>query len=113
MKKEIAEEWVKALRSGKYKQGRNFLKKDDKFCCLGVLCEIAAESMNSAAIDYSNNSWALPPSIQNWAEMSSSMGVFEPEFDENANHSLSFINDNLGGNFNEIADIIEAYWEVL
>lgn len=37
--------WVKALLSGKYKQGKHSLKKTRKsevrYCCLGVACEIA------------------------------------------------------------------------
>lgn len=38
--------WIKALRSGEYKQGRGTLKftlsnKEPEYCCLGVLCEIA------------------------------------------------------------------------
>lgn len=41
MKKEIADKWVAALRSGKYKQGRQYLRTfEDNYCCLGVLCEI-------------------------------------------------------------------------
>jgi hypothetical protein len=46
MKKTVAEKWVNALRSKKYKQGRNALKmKNNKtgtvrHCCLGVLCEL-------------------------------------------------------------------------
>lgn len=44
MKKELKEEWVKALRSGKYKQGREMLRKnvngEDYYCCLGVLADI-------------------------------------------------------------------------
>lgn len=33
--------WVEALRSGKYEQGEYQLRtEDDKFCCLGVLCEV-------------------------------------------------------------------------
>lgn len=44
MKKEIAKKWVKALRSGKYKQGKRALKVETKkgvqHCCLGVLCEL-------------------------------------------------------------------------
>lgn len=36
----IKQEWVAALRSGKYKQGREKLRTDDNFCCLGVLCDI-------------------------------------------------------------------------
>lgn len=42
MNLELIREWVDALRSGKYEQGRLALRsKDDKYCCLGVLCDIA------------------------------------------------------------------------
>ena len=30
------QKWVKALRSGKYKQGKGYLHHADKYCCLGV-----------------------------------------------------------------------------
>lgn len=34
--------WIDALRSGKYEQGQGFLKdKHDRYCCLGILCELA------------------------------------------------------------------------
>lgn len=36
----IYEAWIAALRSGLYKQGRNYLELDGKFCCLGVLCHV-------------------------------------------------------------------------
>ena len=36
--------WVKALRSGEYKQGDGALRKEEdgqeRFCCLGVLCDL-------------------------------------------------------------------------
>lgn len=34
--------WIKALRSGKYKQGHKALSTADNYCCLGVLCDVAA-----------------------------------------------------------------------
>ena|ERR1700690_2797562 len=35
------EKWIKALRSGKYKQCKNYLHiKDDGYCCLGVASEL-------------------------------------------------------------------------
>lgn len=42
MKQEYKEQWLKALRSGKYEQGQTALKnKDDNtYCCLGVLSEV-------------------------------------------------------------------------
>ena len=39
--KELHESWIKALRSGKYKQGRRQLRSGDKYCCMGVLCDIS------------------------------------------------------------------------
>ena len=44
-------EWIAALRSGKYKQGRNALCKDGKYCCLGVACEIKNQLIDSPSID--------------------------------------------------------------
>lgn len=41
MDAEIKAKWVEALRSGEYQQARTVLRSlDDKFCCLGVLCQI-------------------------------------------------------------------------
>lgn len=35
------DEWITALRSGKYEQGCGLLRSsDDKYCCLGVLLEL-------------------------------------------------------------------------
>lgn len=40
----VKKQWVKALRSGKYKQGKGVLhrkdKKVDSYCCFGVLCDV-------------------------------------------------------------------------
>lgn len=42
MKKVTVNEWVDALVSGDYVQGKNYLRTEDgKNCCLGVLCEVA------------------------------------------------------------------------
>lgn len=46
MKKSDVEEWVKALRSGDYQQGKSNLCREDQisgeceYCCLGVACDI-------------------------------------------------------------------------
>lgn len=42
MKKALRDEWVAALRSGKYEQGTGKLRTDDDhWCCLGVLSDVA------------------------------------------------------------------------
>jgi len=43
MNSEIKEKWVTALRSGKYQQGTDFLRANDQYCCLGVLCDLYAK----------------------------------------------------------------------
>lgn len=42
MDRAIKKRWLRALRSGRYKQGENYLFNSDSgaFCCLGVLCAI-------------------------------------------------------------------------
>ena len=47
---EVYDIWIKALRSGKYEQTNGRLKnpaihseESDSFCCLGVLCDLAAK----------------------------------------------------------------------
>lgn len=42
MDTELKLKWVEALRSGKYKQGKQrFKSADDTYCCLGVLADVA------------------------------------------------------------------------
>jgi hypothetical protein len=71
MNKRIKARWVKALRSGRYKQGRNMLRTDDgKFCCLGVLCDLHSKSTGTAwGTDgrYFGNSATLPLPVMEWA----------------------------------------------
>jgi len=40
MTKKQKQKWIKVLRSGKYKQGSNHLKLNNRYCCLGVAREI-------------------------------------------------------------------------
>jgi hypothetical protein len=57
MKKSTANKWVKALRSGKYKQGEGHLRSVNKkgkasYCCLGVLAKV--NKVDSNFIDYND-----------------------------------------------------------
>lgn len=40
MTAEMKAKWLEALRSGKYKQGQTFLRQANRYCCLGVLCDL-------------------------------------------------------------------------
>jgi hypothetical protein len=45
VKKDVAQKWVEALRSGKYEQASEKLRESEemRFCCIGVLCDIYRE----------------------------------------------------------------------
>ena len=59
MHKTLKKNWLKALRSRKYKQGQGRLRIDGPeqvaYCCLGVLCEVAGIKYNPNAVTPSKN----------------------------------------------------------
>lgn len=110
MDPEIKRRWVAALRSGQYKQGRDRLKDFNRYCCLGVLVDLADKDKST------DISWAdahghdaLPRSVAKWAGTVINPRVTIPhqgEGSERLSHSLGYLND-FGYSFNEIADLIE------
>ena len=40
---EFKDKWLVALRSGDYKQGKDYLRKGNEYCCLGVAAEISGD----------------------------------------------------------------------
>lgn len=63
MDKKLKAKWVKALMSGKYKQGTRWLYNRGKYCCLGVLDEVGR--LNSERRDYlAAAGCGIPISIQ-------------------------------------------------
>jgi len=135
MKKEVAKKWVKALRSGKYKQGKGYLKQftsknEPRHCCLGVLCELYNDTMkknhkktlyteemqdNSSGtsfvrFDLVDGGLGLPKAVKKWAEITNSLAEFE--IDDARWECLADLNDS-GKKFSTIADIIEKNVENL
>ena len=116
MKKEIADKWVAALRSGEYEQTQAVLanRERTKHCCLGVLCELAIEDGVEMEVDAALGStyfdgWAstLPVSVMHWAGVVTNVG----EFNDGSEH-LASAND-VGATFDILADTIERRWEEL
>lgn len=114
MNPEIKAKWVAALRSGEYKQGRDVLRtEDDAYCCLGVLCDLAARegvgewdpSYGHFVSGVADIGYALPPTgVVEWAGLGGVCPYVEVDGDHPA---LSSLNDT-GRTFGEIADLIEA-----
>lgn len=133
MNQQIKAEWVAALRSGEYKQGINLLRQDDKFCCLGVLCDLHRKAHQKEGEDDTDNSWfpypyqglsddpsfsygyrnttSLPAAVMDWC----GLHICDPpvqrivSFENNhvtQDGTLSLFNDE-GATFGQIADIIE------
>lgn len=88
MTKELKQKWIDALRGGEYEQGYGALKDKDKYCCLGVLCQVGGIKLNSGV--------GLNPEGHNFLNK---LGIIKSTF-----YSL---NDNKEFNFNQIADWIE------
>ena len=104
MNKSVKKVWLKALRSGKYKQGKSALRVGkDKFCCLGVLCDIHAKKFNVDWDDktYLNEGEFLPEKVMKWAKLKEDDVSIETK-----DKSLSQANDG-GKSFKQIANIIE------
>lgn len=121
MKETIKNLWVKALRSGEYKQGVELLcfssSKYTSYCCLGVLCEVMIkEGMkieikegDDGAKRYNGQAHDLPVSIQSATGMQTRVGLIAP----GATRSLVQMNDFEGMSFEELAGVIERNWETL
>ena len=98
-REEVIKLWVKALRSGEYKQTKDSLKNRGGFCCLGVLCDLAAKDGGG---DWYRNEYrgykSSPPyNIQKF--------IFN-KFGSKFMSQLMCYNDN-GKSFEFIADKIE------
>lgn len=116
MNKQIKARWIKALRSGKYKQGVGVLRtEDNKYCCLGVLCDLHSKSTGTKwkkTIDsdfpweYLDTDIDLPLEVREWANL-----PINP--DNNMAAQLSAYNDGAGNvsrkTFVGIAKLIEKH----
>lgn len=118
MRQDIAEKWVAALESGKYVQGKGLLRDTDgKYCCLGVLCDLAVEEGIVSKVDdggatfygvdatpLSGRSALLPSEVMAWSGM-----AFPDGFMPSQDLSLTMLNDTFGREFDQIAEMIRTH----
>jgi hypothetical protein len=97
---EVRDRWVAALRSGEYEQGMDQLKDNDKFCCLGVLCDVVGFDLDSH--DGQGGTWAFATGI----DWSGEPPILLDLLEQPVRNKLANMNDN-GSTFTEIADHIE------
>jgi hypothetical protein len=112
--------WVKALRSGKYKQTSGTLQDDVGYCCLGVACDVFAKETGKGkwrTADFSSGKQFitnfgtdeemiheadLPPAVMRWFGIRKSDPVLRSR-----GQTASHVNDVEGWDFDEIASAIE------
>lgn len=112
MNKTIKNRWVTALRSGGYEQGAGCLTRNKKFCCLGVLCDLAVKDGIISAVEddqdgdvivyYGEDMALLPQEVMKWAGLTTIGPHIGP------NTTLTHMNDSQRYDFNTIADAIEG-----
>jgi hypothetical protein len=120
---DVKNQWVDALRSGRYRQGTQYLHRivdgEPYYCCLGVLCSLLASpdnvvaSSNGSVCTYEGDSQLLPEKVVKAAGMRDNEGTFRLIEDDDTDKELWAINDHDGRSFAEIAEIIERVWEQL
>jgi len=105
MLNENAKKWVKALRSGEFKQGTGYLRKGDKFCCLGVACAVYQDEVGTLEVkvslrgagegsdvtSFNSLEGQLPTEVRNWLGLDDGQGAFrvmEDRFESLGNAEL-------------------------
>lgn len=122
MNPELKQKWIDALRSGEYRQCSHALRKEDSYCCLGVLADLVGGKWERPEIpledgthrfvynEYGNNE-ILPKSLVKEYELNGGCVLIELPFNWNGYYegeevSLSELNDG-GADFETIARVIE------
>jgi hypothetical protein len=109
MNPQIKQKWVSALRSGEYQQTQRYLRTDNGFCCLGVLCDLYGKE-NNVEWNLANNGHNyefqefesyLPSSVVEWSGIEEVNPLVNDE-----ESTLANLNDS-GSTFEQIADVIE------
>lgn len=130
MDRDIATQWVADLRSGNFAQGYKLLHRaDDKMCCLGVLSDQAyrlgrcgrklqidayhyGSVEDTDEISRSVSYIHLPRPVVDWAAAHSPSGRLPFMSVVGSFVHLTDLND-AEFSFDQIADVIEFFWEEL
>ena len=101
MNEDIKTKWLKALRSGEYKQGHGALQGEEGgYCCLGVLCDIMDPDDNYV--------WRGCTYLPLLAMHEAGLDSANPEvFKKGYASTLAGLNDSEETSFDQIADLIE------
>ena len=94
--------WIAALRSGEYEQCAGSLRRNGRYCCLGVACEISGAGAWTGPSSYDTTFDYLPDSVIRW------LGV--EDHDPYCDTSFATGMNDGGMRFADIAEAFEAHW---
>jgi hypothetical protein len=103
MDKDLKAKWIAALRSGKYEQGREYLRKDDSYCCLGVLCDLVDPNGWVYDSEFYSFHFNSDHDVDQWLPSS-----LPEKYGIDRESDLVDLNDTKQYDFNQIADWIEV-----
>ena len=113
------QEWIKALKSGDYKQGDTVLYNEDtdSYCCLGVYQKI--HNIECGSVSYLTRSHSrtsivesIPFKLQEiLAGLNDENGDWESFIGNNDDALYNYILDNNPQTFEELADLIDFIYE--
>lgn len=93
--------WIRALKSGKFKQGRSRLETSDgSYCCLGVLCEISGQKL------FRSSGYMQGTTLYDQLDVAEWSGIRKPSGVALEGASLTYMNDVGGFSFEDIANAI-------
>jgi hypothetical protein len=124
MNEQIKNTWIAALLSGLYTQSTGRLRTEIGFCCLGVLCDLAAKEgvgewtppdkdgrRYFRPSEGPEEGGVLPRSVMKWAGIQSEDPAVGVVIEGRAT-CLSELNDKRMS-FSQLADVIADKWSVL
>ena len=98
---------IRALRSGKYQQCQSSLRKGNKFCCLGVACDVSKvgywEHENVYCSKTERGNGFLTKEVQNYYGFPCMAGI------DAGKGGLNILNDSYNFSFEQIAQVIEDW----
>ena len=108
MNTKVIKEWIKALRSGKYKQCKRDLRNEDEFCVMGVLCDLHRKKFGGEWVkqsgrpfySYKKRRCTITSEVRSWIGWQA-MAITETP------PSVIKMNDGDDRDFNFIADQLE------
>lgn len=117
MNKRMKKDWLRALRSGRYKQTQSVLCNEmGEMCCLGVLYDVAVDGEWIRLTEPGPKGWAilshdgrelLDGSRVRYVDLPDKI-LRQAKLSRDEEGTLISMNDSMGKSFAQIADYIEA-----